>query len=73
MENFAVLARALIEAGGAIPIGSASELAPRIIDLLQNPELRQGVVENGRKVLQAHRGATAKTAALISNLKLQAG
>jgi hypothetical protein len=37
-------------------------------ELLGDPELREQVVENARKVLDTHSGATARTAKLIVDL-----
>ena len=69
MENFAVLARGLVEHGGAIQIGSPCELEESIVDLLHNAALRQKLVENAQNVLEVHRGATRRTAELIVDLK----
>ena len=69
MENFAMLARSLIAHGGAIKISSAAELQQSIIDLLHDPASRERLVENARKVLDIHRGATARTAKLIVDLE----
>lgn len=69
MENFSALADALVKQNGAIQISTAGELAPKIVDLLRDPQLREQLVENARKVLQPHRGATAKTAVLIAGLQ----
>ena len=69
MENFSVLARALVAEHGAVEIQSADELAPKVVELLRDPELGKRCVANARKVLQPHRGATARTAAMISALR----
>jgi 3-deoxy-D-manno-octulosonic-acid transferase len=69
MENFAALARTLVAHGGAIQISSASELQQSIVDLLHNAASRERIVENARKVLDIHRGATARTAKLIVDLE----
>jgi 3-deoxy-D-manno-octulosonic-acid transferase len=69
MENFAALARTLVAHGGAIQISSAAELQQSIVDLLQNAVSRERIVENAQKVLDIHRGATARTAKLIVDLE----
>jgi 3-deoxy-D-manno-octulosonic-acid transferase len=69
MENFAMLARALVEQCGAIQIGSAFELEQSIIDLLHDAAFREKLVANAKSVLEAHRGATTRTAQLIVDLK----
>jgi 3-deoxy-D-manno-octulosonic-acid transferase len=68
MENFAAFARSLVERGGALQIGSANELERAIVDLLRDAGLRQRLAENAREVLNTHRGASARTAALVDLL-----
>jgi 3-deoxy-D-manno-octulosonic-acid transferase len=69
MENFAALARSLVAAGGAIQVSSADELKNAVVDLLCDPNLRDRLIENGRRVLEKHRGATSRTAALVAALR----
>lgn len=69
MENFAALATSLVAQQGAIQINSATELRRAMASLLADPERREQLVQNARKVLDAHRGATARTAALIVDLR----
>ena len=68
MENFAAFARSLVERHGALQISSANELERAIVDLLRDAGLRQRLAENAREVLDTHRGATPRTAALIIDL-----
>ena len=68
MENFAAFARLLVERGSALQISSADELERAIADLLRDAGLRQRLAANAREVLNSHRGATARTAALIVDL-----
>jgi 3-deoxy-D-manno-octulosonic-acid transferase len=68
MENFAALANALVANGGAVQISSATELRRAMAHLLANPDERGKMAENARGVLEIHRGATARTAALIVDL-----
>ena len=65
MENFAAFARSLVERGAALQISSADELKRAIVDLLRDGGLRQRLAENAREVLNTHRGATVRTAALV--------
>jgi len=69
MENFAVLARDLVEKRGATQIQSTTELKAAVVDLLNHPRLRETLVENARLVIEKHRGATALTAKLVAELK----
>jgi 3-deoxy-D-manno-octulosonic-acid transferase len=68
MENFAAFARSLVERSAALQIDSADELERAIVDLLGDAGLRQRLAENACEVLNTHRGATARTAALIVDL-----
>ncbi|PYK38539.1 MAG: hypothetical protein DME49_07490 [Verrucomicrobia bacterium] len=68
MENFAAFARSLVERSAALQISSADELEQAIVDLLGDAGLRQRLAENAREVLNTHRGATARTAALVDLL-----
>lgn len=65
MENFAMLARALVRENGAIQVRSAAELQKTIVDLLRSPESRSQLVSNARRIVERHRGATARTAKLL--------
>ena len=69
MENFAALADALEAGRGAIQVNSATELRRAMTNLLANPDDREEIVQNARKVLDAHRGATARAAQLLVDLK----
>lgn len=68
MENFGALASSLVGQGGAIQVDSATELRRAMAHLLANPEEREKMVANARQVLETHRGATARTAALVADL-----
>ena len=68
MENFAVLADTLVAQGGAVRVNSATELRRAMTSLLANPDDREKMVERARQVLDAHRGAAARTAQLIIDL-----
>jgi 3-deoxy-D-manno-octulosonic-acid transferase len=65
MENFASLAKQLIEAGGAICVQNAQELIEQSCRLLRDTTARENLVANALRVIQPHREAAARTAALI--------
>jgi 3-deoxy-D-manno-octulosonic-acid transferase len=68
MENFAALAMSLVANNGAIEVNDAGELERAAEKLLRDGESRRLLVQNARKVLAQHRGATARTAQLIADL-----
>jgi 3-deoxy-D-manno-octulosonic-acid transferase len=65
MENFVTLAGTLVSKEGAIQVHDVRSLEVAIENLLGDPEARQRLVRNAREVLDQHRGATARAAALI--------
>jgi len=69
MENFAALAGALVAERGAIQVNSPTELRRSMTNLLANPDEREEIVQNARKVLDTHRGATGRAAQLLVDLK----
>jgi 3-deoxy-D-manno-octulosonic-acid transferase len=72
MENFATLARALIAKNGAIEVSDGNSLERTVDNLLRDSAARRVLVENAEQVIMNHRGATARTAALISTLTVAA-
>jgi 3-deoxy-D-manno-octulosonic-acid transferase len=68
MENFATLAMSLVANNGAIEVNDAGDLERAAEKLLGDGETRRLLVQNARKVLAQHRGATARTAQLIVDL-----
>jgi 3-deoxy-D-manno-octulosonic-acid transferase len=68
MENFAALARELIAKEGALQIADETALEKAIRQLLADAEARNRLVENARGVIDAHRGATKRTAQLVLEL-----
>ena len=68
MENFARLAEELVGSGGAARVETADELIDETRHLLNDPALRMEMIDAGLRVIQAHRGATARTAALIDQI-----
>jgi 3-deoxy-D-manno-octulosonic-acid transferase len=58
-----------VESRGAIQVNSATELRRAMTNLLANPDDREQIVQNARKVLDTHHGATARAAQLLVDLK----
>jgi 3-deoxy-D-manno-octulosonic-acid transferase len=68
MENFASLAKQLIEAGGAICVQNATELSEQSHRLLRDVRARENLAVNALRVIQPHREAAARTAGLIEKI-----
>ncbi len=66
--NFADATRLAIEAGAALRVIDAAELAGTAIKLLNDPDTLLGMGERGRRFVEAHRGATSKAIELIASL-----
>ena len=69
MENFARLARSLVESDAAVQVSAADSLARAIAELLRDGQARARLVENAQSVIATHRGATQRTAELLLALK----
>ena len=65
MENFAALRAALLATTGAMEVSDASSLAQAAGALLADPARRASIVEKAMLALRPHKGATARTAAMI--------
>ncbi len=65
MENFAEPAALLLASGGAVEVDTTEELASELSRLLADANARGAMGRAARDVVQAHRGATEKTARLI--------
>ncbi len=63
--NFATITELLIEAGGAVQIGNAAELAELMARWLTDATERARVGENGRRVVEQNRGALERLIAQI--------
>jgi 3-deoxy-D-manno-octulosonic-acid transferase len=68
MENFATLARLLVQAEGAVQVANETELHEATARLLRDEPARRRLVENARNVLRRHDGATLRTANLVTRL-----
>ncbi len=66
--NFAAITAQLIAANSMIKIQNANELAPYIINLLQDHLLRQQMGERGRAVVDKNRGALEKHLQMLAVL-----
>ena len=66
MENFASVVALLLEHQGARQISDASALRDELHTLLHDSTRRTTLGTNARNALQAHRGATARTAAALA-------
>lgn len=69
MENFARLARSLVEKGGALQPADENSLTSAAARLLREAALREQLVARAREVLDSHRGATQRTANLLRTLR----
>ncbi len=72
MENFAALAHALVVHRAARQPNDELGLTTTLDELFRNPEERARLVAAARDVLTPHRGATARSAALLEKLSAAA-
>ena len=72
MENFARLARSLLESGAAVQVSDAESLGRAVAELLRDSHSRARLAENAQHVVAVHRGATQRTAELVASLKSHA-
>jgi len=68
MGNFAEIRRLFQEAQAAVEVAEGSALAAALRALLEEPSRGQRMGAAGRRIVEAHRGATARTAALVEGL-----
>jgi 3-deoxy-D-manno-octulosonic-acid transferase len=69
MENFSALAQALVANMAAVQVRDPNSLQQQIAWLLRDREAALRLVANAQSVLARHNGATARTAALVVELK----
>src|SRR5262249_55647763 len=69
MENFATLAKTLVSKKSAVQVQEVDSLEQALAELLHDSETRQRLVQNAHEVLSEHQGATARAAALVSELR----
>ena len=68
MENFRDIARTFIERGAAREVKSAEDLGAAWIELVERPELSRKMEDAARQLVEASRGATARTLAQIEGV-----
>ena len=68
MHNFTDIARTFIDNRGAIQVRSAAELEATLVELLSDPVKRAGVGAAARALVEANRGARAKSLTVIAQL-----
>jgi 3-deoxy-D-manno-octulosonic-acid transferase len=68
MENFKEIASALLRANGARQVRDSLELEKCLEELLRDPLAAEQMGRRARAVLEANRGATSRTIALLEDL-----
>jgi 3-deoxy-D-manno-octulosonic-acid transferase len=68
MHNFAEIARTFIENRGAVQVQADAELEDVLVELLSDPVKRAGLGAAARALVEANRGARARTLAVITQL-----
>jgi 3-deoxy-D-manno-octulosonic-acid transferase len=68
MHNFAEISRTFLDNRGAVQVRSAEELESCIVDLLSNPVKRASLGAAARALVEANRGAKARSLAVIAQL-----
>jgi 3-deoxy-D-manno-octulosonic-acid transferase len=68
MHNFAEIARTFLEHHGAVQVRTGEELATSLVDLLGDPVRRASLGAAARALVEANRGAKAKSLAVIAQL-----
>ena len=63
--NFSAVSEAAIAAGAAVRVADANELIKQAARILRQHEARALMAENASRFAQQHRGATARTMALL--------
>jgi 3-deoxy-D-manno-octulosonic-acid transferase len=69
MENFAMLAKALVSNNAAMQVNDTDALERSVGRLLRDAEARQRLVGNAHAALSEHKGGTARTAELVHGLR----
>ena len=67
-ENFADVVEALRAGGGITVTPSPKEAMEAATRLLRDPDARRRIARNGRRVIEQHRGASARSAELVLGL-----
>ncbi len=65
MENFRDMARTFLDAGAAVQVADAAELARAVARMLEDPELAERIGTRAARVAERNAGATARTVGAI--------
>ncbi len=68
MQNFAEIAEAFLQHEAGVQVRTASELEAALVDLLKNRNRRERLGEAARALVEANKGAGAKTLAAIADV-----
>jgi 3-deoxy-D-manno-octulosonic-acid transferase len=68
MSNFAEIARAFVDNGAAVQVRAARDLEQVLLDLLGDPVRRASLGAAARALVEANRGARARSLAVIAEL-----
>jgi 3-deoxy-D-manno-octulosonic-acid transferase len=68
MQNFAEIARTFLDNGAAVQVRSGRDLEPVLVELLSDPVRRASLGAAARALVEANRGARAKSLAAIAQL-----
>jgi 3-deoxy-D-manno-octulosonic-acid transferase len=68
MHNFAEIAQTFVDSRGAIQVGSHLELESALVELLSDPVRRASLGAAARALVEANRGARARSAAAIAQV-----
>ena len=68
MDNFAEIARTFLDNGAAVQVRSGRELESTLLELLGDPVRRASLGAAARALVEANRGARAKSLAVIAEL-----
>jgi 3-deoxy-D-manno-octulosonic-acid transferase len=69
MENFGALAKTLLSNHAAMQVDDPDSLEETVAKLLRDDDARQRLVGNAHAALTEHKGATARTAGLVQDLR----
>ena len=68
MQNFAEIARAFLDNGGAVQVRNGRELETAVLELMDDPVRRASLGAAARALVEANRGARVKSLAAIARL-----
>ena len=65
MENFQEISASFLESYAALQVQTEEELTGKVRDLLTNPQTRQWLGRNARKVIRDNQGAVGRTVKIV--------